>query len=62
MSPGTYARGLLLLGLEDKITLIESARGPVPRAFAHALVHEFEMTCLPVRHPSLDGELLAFLE
>jgi hypothetical protein len=42
--------------------LICSTRRPPLRALAHALLHEFGMTRLPVRYAPFDGELLAFLE
>src|SRR5216684_6570373 len=68
-SPFYYARApapgvprLLSLGSQDEIARIKSARRPALWALAHALLHEFAMACLPVRHPSFDGELLAFLE
>jgi hypothetical protein len=53
---------LLALDLDDEIAWIKSACRAALWALTHALLHEFGMTCLPVRHPPFDGELLAFLE
>src|SRR6266853_5359773 len=61
-APAPGVPRLLSLGSDDEIARIKSAGRPALWALAHALLHEFAMACLPVRHPSFDGELLAFLE
>src|SRR5216684_7718481 len=61
-SPGTRSAEASLTGFARRNRPDQSARRPALWALAHALLHEFAMACLPVRHPSFDGELLAFLE